>query len=132
MRLSIVFAINSIYTKSVKFRHRQAYRLSIISLIVTLSRLSFASVYSTICTKSIVIAYKICYKRPIYFGLPGVSIFTCTLNFISNVLTTFKVLMLLKCEAIPDSLTREEGFVEPLFEQPRQRLPPVSPEFLSM
>ena len=55
-----------------KFRHRQAYRLSIISLIVTVSRLSFVSVYSTICTKSIVIAYKIYYKRPLYFGLPGV------------------------------------------------------------
>jgi hypothetical protein len=37
---------------------------------VTVSRLSFASVYSTICTKSIVIAYKFCYKRPLYFGLP--------------------------------------------------------------
>ena len=37
------------------------------------SRLSFASVYSTICTKYIVIAYKICYKGSLDFGIPGVS-----------------------------------------------------------
>ena len=36
------------------------------------SRLSFASVYSTICTKYIVIAYKICYKGSLDFGIPGV------------------------------------------------------------
>jgi len=33
---------------------------------------------------------------------------------------------------VPNSLTREEGFVEPLFEQPHQRLPLVLPEFPSM
>ena len=70
MRLSIVLAINSIYTKSVKFRHRSAYRLSIIGPIVTVSRLYFMSVYSTICTKYIVIAYKNSYKQLLYFGLP--------------------------------------------------------------
>ena len=36
------------------------------------SRLSFASVYGTICTKSVVIAYKNSYKQPLYFGIPGV------------------------------------------------------------
>ena len=30
---------------------------------------------------------------------------------------------------IPNSLTREEGFVEPLFEQPYEKLPPVLPKF---
>jgi len=39
---------------------------------VIVSRLSFASVYSTICTKYIVIAYKICYKGSLDFGIPGV------------------------------------------------------------
>jgi hypothetical protein len=39
---------------------------------VIVSRLSFASVYSTICTKYIVIAYKICYKGSLDFGFPGV------------------------------------------------------------
>ena len=39
---------------------------------MTISRLSFVSVYSTICTKSIVIAYKICYKQLLYFGLTSV------------------------------------------------------------
>ena len=36
-----------------------------------ISRLSFASVYSTICTKSVVIAYINSYKQPLYFGIPG-------------------------------------------------------------
>ena len=44
------------------------YRLSIISPIVTISRLSFVSVYSTIFTKYIMIAYKICYKGSLDFG----------------------------------------------------------------
>ena len=70
--VSIVLPINGIYTKSGKLHHRPTYRLSIIGPIVTVSRLSFASAYSTICTKSIVIAYKICYKWQLYFGLPGV------------------------------------------------------------
>ena len=39
---------------------------------MAVSRLSFASVYSTICTKSAVIAYKNSYKQPLYFGIPGV------------------------------------------------------------
>ena len=44
--------------------------LSIIGPIVAISRLSFASVYSTICTKSVVIAYKKNgYKQPLYFGI---------------------------------------------------------------
>jgi hypothetical protein len=73
-RLYIVLAINSIYTKSGNFHHRLAHRLSIIGPIVTISRLSFfASVYSTICTKSTVIAYKDCYKQSLYFGLPSVA-----------------------------------------------------------
>jgi uncharacterized metal-binding protein len=72
LRLSIVLAINGIYTKSGNFRHRSDYKLSIIGPIVTVSRLSFVSVYNTICTKSTVIAYKDCYKQSLYFGLPGV------------------------------------------------------------
>ena len=75
LRLSIVLAINSICTKSGNFRHRSAYRLSIIGPIVTISRLSFVGVYSTICTKSTLIAYKNCYKQSLYFGLPGVYTF---------------------------------------------------------
>ena len=47
--------------KTWNFGHRPACRLSIIGPIVPVSRLSFASVYSTICTKS-VIAYKNSYK----------------------------------------------------------------------
>jgi len=58
MRLSIVLAINGIHTKPGIFGHRPACRLSIIGPIVTVSRLTFANVYSTICTKSIVISYK--------------------------------------------------------------------------
>jgi hypothetical protein len=73
MRLSIVLAINGIYTKHGIFGHRPSCRLSIIGPIVAVSRLSFASVYcSTICTKSAVIAYKNSYKQPLYFGIPGV------------------------------------------------------------
>ena len=72
MRLSIVLAINGIYTKSGKLRHRPTYRLSILGYIVTVSMLSFVSVYSTICTKSVVITYKFCCKQPLYFGLPSV------------------------------------------------------------
>ena len=72
--LSIVLAINSIfYTKSGNFFHRSAYRLSIISRIVTVSRLYFMSVCSTICTKSTVIVYKDCYKQPLYFRFPSVT-----------------------------------------------------------
>ena len=74
-RLSIVLAINGIYTKPVIFGHRPAHRLSIIGPIVAISRLSFASIYSTICTKSDVIAYKNSYKQPLYFGIPGVAVF---------------------------------------------------------
>ena len=70
-RLSIVLAINGIYTKPRIFGHRPVCRLSIISPIV-ISKLSFASVYGTICTKSVVIAYKNSYKQPLYFGIPGV------------------------------------------------------------
>jgi hypothetical protein len=62
--LSIVLAINGIYTKPGIFGHRPACRLSIIDPIVPVSKLSFASVYSTICTKSVVIAYKNSYKQP--------------------------------------------------------------------
>jgi len=51
------------------FCHGPAYRLSVIGPIVIISRLSFVTVYSTICTKSIVIAYKICYKQQLYFGI---------------------------------------------------------------
>ena len=42
--------------------------------IVTVYGLSFVSVYSTNCTKSTVhvIAYKDCYKQPLYFGFPSV------------------------------------------------------------
>jgi hypothetical protein len=76
MRLSIVLAINGIYTKPVIFGHRPACRLSIIGPIVAVSRLSFASVYSTICTKPIVIAYKNSYKQPLYFGIPGVIVYS--------------------------------------------------------
>ena len=53
-------------------RSLPAHRLSIIGPIVAISRSSFASVYSTICTKSDVIAYKNSYKQPLYFGIPGV------------------------------------------------------------
>jgi hypothetical protein len=70
-RLSIVLAINGIYTKPRIFGHRPVCRLSIISPIV-ISKLSFASVYGTICTKSVVIAHKNSYKQPLYFGIPGV------------------------------------------------------------
>ena len=63
-QLSIVLAINGIYTKHGIFGHRPSCRLSIIGPIVAVSRLSFASVYSTICTKSAVIAYKNSYKQP--------------------------------------------------------------------
>jgi hypothetical protein len=61
-------------TKSIyltEWSHRLAYRLSIIVPIVTISRLSIASLYRTSCTKSIVIAYNICYNQPLYCGLPG-------------------------------------------------------------
>ena len=69
MRLSIVLAINGIYTKPGIFGHRPGCRLPIMCPIVPVSRLSFASVYSTICTKSVVIAYKNGY---LYFGIPSV------------------------------------------------------------
>ena len=72
MRLSIVLAINGIYTKPVIFGHRPACRLFIIGPIVAISRLSFACVYSTLCTNSVVIAYKNSYKQPLYFGIHGV------------------------------------------------------------
>ena len=41
-----------------------------------ISRLSFASVYSSICTKSVVIAYINSYKQPLYFEIPGVAVFS--------------------------------------------------------
>src|SRR5882762_4858472 len=72
MRLSIVLTINGIYTKPGILGHRPVYRLSIIGPIVAISWLYFASVYSTICIKSVVIAYKNSYKQPLYFGIPGV------------------------------------------------------------
>ena len=40
--------------------------------LVIVYRSSFASIYSIICTKYIVIAYKISYQQPLYFGIPGV------------------------------------------------------------
>ena len=97
MRSSIILAINSIYTKSVKFHHRSAYRLSIIISIVTISRLSFVSVYNTICTKSTVIAYKICYEWLLYFGLPSVK---PALNFNSAFISSYLIVSL----ALPDVL----------------------------
>jgi hypothetical protein len=74
MILSIILVINGIYTKFGNFPRRPAYQLSIISPIMTISKLSIASVYRTICAKFIVIAYKICYKQLLYFGIPGVFI----------------------------------------------------------
>jgi hypothetical protein len=70
--MAAAYLINNIYTKPVIFGHGPACRLSIFGPIVAISRLFFASVYSTICTKSVVIAYKISHKQPLYFGLPGV------------------------------------------------------------
>jgi len=61
------YSINGIYTKPVIFGHRPARRLSIISPIVAVI---FCKCYSTICTKSVVIAYKNSYKQPLYFGIP--------------------------------------------------------------
>src|ERR1700692_895908 len=67
MRLSIVLTINGIYTKPGILGHRPVHRLSIIGPIVAISWLYFASVYSTICIKSVVIAYKNSYKQPYIF-----------------------------------------------------------------
>src|ERR1700676_1182647 len=80
-RLFIVLAINGIYTKPGIFGHRPVCRLSIISPIV-ISKLSFASVYGTICTKSVVIAHKNSYKQPLYFGIYRP---VCRLSIISTI-----------------------------------------------
>ena len=67
--LSIVLSINRIYTKSIKICHRHPYRLPIISPIKTVSRLSVVNIYSSHCTKYLLISYKNCYKWSLYFGL---------------------------------------------------------------
>ena len=51
--LSIVLAINGVYTKTSKFHHRHAYRSSRIGHIMTTSGLPIVCGYSTHCTKYI-------------------------------------------------------------------------------
>jgi hypothetical protein len=46
------------------------------------------------------IGLAVCLPYPVEIVTSGIPIFKCTLNFILNVSTIFKVLMLFKCEAI--------------------------------
>ena len=57
--LSIVLAINSVYTKTTKFCHRHAYRSSRIGPNMTISGLPIVCGYSTHCTKYILFTIKI-------------------------------------------------------------------------
>jgi hypothetical protein len=101
LRLSIVLAIKGIYTKSGNFCHRQAYRLSIMSPIVTVSRLSFASVYSTICTKSIWLPTKIAINSHYILDFPvcdGMDM--RILRYVINLVLHLVILPFLPCEKV--------------------------------
>jgi hypothetical protein len=64
--------ISAVYTFSIKCCHSYPNTFPISSPIVPPYRLSIVSLYRCHYTFSIQIAYKITYKRPLYFDIPDV------------------------------------------------------------